>query len=237
MKKVDITGTHNRYQIKKVTRTTADINKPRVATIGWDASLYSTEVQMILLNELHTFLSNSITQENKQTITSNCLLIKHEIEKKLSGYKSQDVIKKKRDILITLKECVEKLQASNMICHYCGEGCNVFYERVREMSQWSLDRIDNSIGHSADNVVISCLKCNLHRRSMSVKKFKDTKDMKTVVLLEPPETEDTIENSTEILEPVITPARSTIFSPRLIQKLTQNIIVDKGVVKSIQEDG
>ena len=68
MKKVDITGTHNRYQIKKVTRTTADINKPRVATIGWDASLYSTEVQMVLLNELHTFLSNSITQENKQTI-------------------------------------------------------------------------------------------------------------------------------------------------------------------------
>lgn len=35
MKKVDITGTHNRYQIKKVTRTTADSNKPRVATIGW----------------------------------------------------------------------------------------------------------------------------------------------------------------------------------------------------------
>ena len=27
--------------------------------------------------------------------------------------------------------------------------------------QWTLDRIDNNIGHSKENVVICCLKCNL----------------------------------------------------------------------------
>ena len=231
MKKVDITGTHNRYQIKKVTRNAEDISKPRVATVGWDPSLYSTEVQMSLLTELHEFLSNSTTQEDKQAINSNCLLMKHEIEKKLAGYRSQDVIKKKTDLLITLDQCVDKLQKSNMVCYYCREVCNVFYERVREMTQWSLDRIDNSIGHSVDNVVISCLKCNLHRRTTHIKKFKDTQDMKTVVLLQNPEAE---EKSTEILESCISPPRGTIFSPRLVQKLTQNIIVDKSIIKPIQ---
>ena len=248
MKKVDITGTHNRYQIKKVTRTQEDICKSRVVTVGWDSSLYSTEVQMDLLRELNKFLSSSITQENKPIINSNCLLMKQEIEKKLSGYKSQDSIKKKTDTLITLRECVDKLQKSNMLCYYCGEVCNVFYERVREMTQWSLDRIDNSVGHSADNVLVSCLKCNLHRRNTNMKKFKDTQEMKTVVLLNPNEEAEAVENgsniseleitteekNTEILEPYSSPPRSTIFSPRLIQKLTQNIIIDKSIIKPIQ---
>ena len=167
MKKVDITGTHNRYQIKKVTRNAEDISKPRVATVGWDPSLYSTEVQMSLLEELHAVLSNSTTQEDKQTINSNCLLMKHEIEKKLSGYKSQDVIKKKTDILITLDQCVDKLQKSNMVCYYCREVCNVFYERVREMTQWSLDRIDNSIGYIPGNVTSCCRTCNIMKLSYS----------------------------------------------------------------------
>ena len=173
--------------------------------------------------------------------------MKHEIEKKLAGYKSQDVIKKKTDLLITLDQCVDKLQKSNMVCYYCREVCNVFYERVREMTQWTLDRIDNSIGHSVDNVVISCLKCNLHRRTTNIKKFKDTNDMKTVVLLQNPDVNaeekssniseleiNTEEKSTEILEPCISPPRGTIFSPRLVQKLTQNIIIDKSIIKPIQ---
>ena len=38
------------------------------------------------------------------------------------------------------------------------------------MQMWTLDRIDNNIGHNRDNVVISCLACNLQKREEEVKK-------------------------------------------------------------------
>jgi hypothetical protein len=47
----------------------------------------------------------------------------------------------------------------------------LLYEIVRELKQWTLDRIDNNNGHNSDNVVICCLECNLKRRKMSQEKF------------------------------------------------------------------
>ena len=54
------------------------------------------------------------------------------------------------------------------------------YENKREPLQWTLDRIDNDIGHSNDNTVICCLKCNLDRRCINDKKFKFTKQMRLI---------------------------------------------------------
>ena len=54
------------------------------------------------------------------------------------------------------------------------------YENVREKKQWTLDRIDNDIGHTSDNVVICCLECNLKRGRLDDKKFKFTKQMKII---------------------------------------------------------
>ena len=45
------------------------------------------------------------------------------------------------------------------------------------MCQWTVDRIDNSIGHDIDNIVISCLKCNLQRKTRSADKFAQTKQL------------------------------------------------------------
>lgn len=45
------------------------------------------------------------------------------------------------------------------------------------MSQWSLDRIDNDIGHDFGNLVISCLKCNLKRRRINKNSFMFTRNM------------------------------------------------------------
>jgi hypothetical protein len=54
------------------------------------------------------------------------------------------------------------------------------YETVREKRQWTLDRINNDIGHNNDNVVICCLECNLKRGRLNDEKFKFTKQMKII---------------------------------------------------------
>ena len=100
---------------------------------------------------------------------------------KISGYKNQDGKKKKlTDKLISYEECLEKLVISKLKCYYCKTDCLITYENVREQSQWTLDRLDNSIGHEKDNVVICCLKCNLKRRTTNDEKFKFTKQMRII---------------------------------------------------------
>ena len=52
------------------------------------------------------------------------------------------------------------------------------YSNVREQRQWTLDRIDNSIGHHKKNTVVCCLKCNLKKGTMDDEKFKFTKQLR-----------------------------------------------------------
>lgn len=108
--------------------------------------------------------------------------LKREVERKINGYKNQDVKKKIFDEnkIIKYEECLEKLVISKLKCYYCKSNCLLAYENVREENQWTLDRIDNSIGHNKDNVVICCLKCNLNRRTMNDEKFKFTKQMRII---------------------------------------------------------
>lgn len=54
----------------------------------------------------------------------------------------------------------------------------IFYQKVREISQWTLDRVDNDLSHKNDNVIIACLKCNLDRRRQNKDKFLFTKQLK-----------------------------------------------------------
>ena len=100
------------------------------------------------------------------------------IQKKLSGYKQQD-IKKRRDGTsnISFDETIEKMIASQLTCYYCRRPVFVIYDDVRQEDQWSLERINNDIPHRCENVEIACLKCNLKRRLMCNKQFKDSKQM------------------------------------------------------------
>ncbi len=106
---------------------------------------------------------------------------KKELQKKLNSYKQQDIKKNKSENgLISYEELLEKLVISKLRCYYCKKETLLLYENNREQKQWTLDRLDNSCGHTKDNVVISCLKCNLERRCLNDEKFLFTKQMRLI---------------------------------------------------------
>lgn len=128
--------------------------------------IYSEKVEQQYLNELYLGKNNKI--------------ISGEINKKRQGYQQQDKRNKKYngDLFISNNAIIEKLVVSKLKCHYCNNKVCITYNKIREKSQWTLDRINNDFGHNYDNVVISCLDCNLSRRCLDHKKFLFTKKLK-----------------------------------------------------------
>ena len=66
---------------------------------------------------------------------------------------------------------------SELKCHYCKKEIKLLYEMVREQCQWSLDRIDNNYGHNYDNLFVTCLSCNLRRKTMYHERYEFTKQL------------------------------------------------------------
>ena len=170
-KKVIISGTVAKYQMKKVIKKPEDVKK-RKTMDQVSLEMFSWESQYSLLNMLTTKTNDEPT----------AFLVKKQIMSKLNNYKQQDLLKKVYDErkLINLEEVICKLQESGLKCLYCKEEVYLLYKMVREMKQWTLDRIDNDIGHFHDNVVISCLDCNLKRRKKSSNAFLFTKQMNII---------------------------------------------------------
>jgi hypothetical protein len=113
-------------------------------------------------------------------------MVSGSILKKLSGYKQQDMKKKRynEERTITYAETIEKLVESKLRCYYCKCTIVIIYEEIRQKNQWTLERINNAIGHYMDNVVIACLDCNLKRGCSNSSYFKSGKDIRTIIKLE-----------------------------------------------------
>jgi hypothetical protein len=109
-------------------------------------------------------------------------MIINQLESKLQNYKQQDVLKKRYDEnkFIQLKEVISYLYNCQLQCYYCKESLLILYDIVRATKQWTLDRIDNDLGHNSDNVIISCLDCNLKRRKRGKDAFLFTKQLNIV---------------------------------------------------------
>lgn len=148
--------------------------KMRVETKTWNINDDDLNhiMQLDILNTIH---KSPITSHNKKYISTFIANLKN----KLSSYKQQDLLKKKYNLstFVTYEQTLQLLVESNLLCHYCHKEIYILYKRVREMSQWSLDRIDNDIGHDFGNLVISCLKCNLKRRRINKNSFMFTRNM------------------------------------------------------------
>jgi hypothetical protein len=124
------------------------------------------------LEMINTFFLENTCQNEK--------MLKREIDKKINSYKSQDIQRELYNelLLISLNDVIEKLVASKLKCYYCSCNLLILYKNVRAENQWTLDRIDNDKCHSNENTLISCLKCNLQRRTRDMNKFLFTKKLK-----------------------------------------------------------
>lgn len=154
--------------------TTKNINcvkekKMRVETKTWGLN------EEELSHEMQVSILKCINKE-KNKYTS--LFMSH-IKSKICSYRHQDIVKKRlnENLLVDFDEVIRLLVDCEMKCCYCSENVYILYEKVRESKQWSLDRINNDIGHNNGNLVIACLECNLKRRRTNKDAFMFTKNM------------------------------------------------------------
>jgi len=190
-KKINISGTSNRYQIKKLISDNTTIIKKRKETEKWDnmpSELYLEEIQHDIVSSVYNnvahdnWIKYNYICDNYITNPIHLKILIGQIERKIASYKQQDVIKKIYDDtqFITLTEVIHKLHECKLQCYYCMNKIFILYEISREQKQWTLDRINNDIGHNNDNVLISCLECNLKRRKTNKDAFLFTKQLKII---------------------------------------------------------
>jgi hypothetical protein len=85
------------------------------------------------------------------------------VRKKVSDYKWQDKKRNRRNDLDT--EFVKtKLLECNKRCFHCNIECTLCNFAKNDKRQFTLDRICEEYGHLKDNVVVSCLECNMYIR-------------------------------------------------------------------------
>ena len=139
-----------------------------------DDAFFNYDKQMEVLRRL---IADDTTLEERKFFI-------REIRAKLDGYARQDKDKEngidELSTIISLDATIEMLLISKLRCAYCRECCELIYKDVMAPRQWTLDRVDNDRGHSANNVVIACLACNLQRRTMDAERFKFGKQLRIV---------------------------------------------------------
>ena len=178
-KQINITVQSNRYQIKKLTQEKkGDKKRIEIEKLNLQVEYFTFEKQFEIINNISKQLNNLNNEEDK---TASKILTK-QIEKKIASYKQQDMDKKilNNEKIINLKCIIDKLIETEIKCYYCKSEMYVLYENVREPKQWSVDRINNNLGHNIDNFVLACLDCNLKRRCRSADKFLFTKQLNII---------------------------------------------------------
>lgn len=140
------------------------------------------EAELLCLKRQQQILHSLYFSNNNDNKNDDLNIMKREIKNKIQGYKQQD--KKNRcfdtHFFISLDDVISMLISSRLKCYYCKNNTVILYNKSKQTNQWTLDRIDNNQGHNRENCVISCLKCNLDRKTLDSNKFLFTKQMKII---------------------------------------------------------
>lgn len=191
-----------RIHIKDKSAVSRILKKDNIRTVcgdkKWDCVpidfFDDREKQLTILEEMYSFncleknrnLSENVGDTIENTVGKGNIqtLYREEIRKKITSYRGQDIDKTKYELndteFITYDYVLELLTESRLQCYYCRKDIYILYKKVRQNNQWTIDRIDNDIGHNKNNCVISCLRCNIQRRLTNEKKFLFTKQMRIV---------------------------------------------------------
>jgi hypothetical protein len=177
-KNIIINGTNNRYHIKKLishNKLEKEIKKREVSkkwTFNEANYKYDNQFKMII----------DISYNNFNYYDDVTKIIIQQIKNKIYGYKQQDIIKKhlNEEKFLTFQSIIQKIIECELKCRYCKEEMFVLYDVSRELYQWSVDRIDNNVGHNIDNFHLACLECNLKRRRRTDEKFLFTKQLNII---------------------------------------------------------
>jgi hypothetical protein len=172
-KLINITGQANKYQIKKLTQE-KKTDKKRV-----EIEKLNVPEEYFIFEKQVEILKNVLNTEEDKNISK--IMLK-QIEKKIYSYKQQDIDKKvlNNEKFIDIKYIIDKLIETGIKCYYCKCEMYILYKNVRDLKQWSVDRVNNDLGHNNDNIVLACLDCNLKRRRKSSDKFLFTKQLNII---------------------------------------------------------
>ena len=166
MKSISITGKRNTDKIKGLENPDMICERNAMKRFSKEVIDFyeSHEEQISVVNKLYMDVR---PLENRE------IFIK-ELEKKINGYKQQDVDKKlyEKEKFITMEHVLSKLTGCKLECYYCQKKCYIIYNEVLSKTQWTIDRVDNNYGHNNDNIVIACLDCNIRRGTMNSDRFK-----------------------------------------------------------------
>jgi len=143
--------------------------------IKFDNPFFKKKLYNIDINQIECIENLYLKGETTPDITNV-------LKQKFNAYKSQDKKSHKFDIEqhITYEEMIEKLYLSKLKCYYCLCDINILYNLKRQKNQWTLERLNNNLGHYASNTCICCLSCNLKRRTENHEYFKKSKQ--TVII-------------------------------------------------------
>lgn len=149
--------------------------KMRVETKTWGLNEIDLEHNK-QLNTINNIIEKKLMEKVEKKYATKIL---SHIKTKIQSYKQQDINKNRlnEEQFVSLESVLELLKECDLKCHYCSKEVYILYEIVREMSQWSLDRINNDIGHNQGNLLVACLECNLKRRRKNKDAFFFTKNL------------------------------------------------------------
>lgn len=174
MKSISITGKRNTDKIKTLENPDMICERNSMKKFPKDLITFyeNHDEQVSVVNKLYMDVR---PLENRE------IFIK-EIEKKISGYKQQDIEKElyEKDRFIDMEHVLSELTGCKLKCYYCEKKCHIIYNEVLSKTQWTIDRIDNNCGHNNGNIVIACLDCNLRRGTMDSNRFKLGKQMRFI---------------------------------------------------------
>jgi Zn-finger protein len=157
-------------------KNTCSKNKKRVVSETWNLP------QEYLVFEKQVEMIHAIRDHEYHFFNKESKILLREIEKKMYGYKQQDLEKHffNAELFLSLQDVIDKMITCEMKCYYCFCPMYLLYEIVRESKQWSVDRLDNDQGHNQHNYVLACLECNLKRRRRTAEKYLFTKQLTIV---------------------------------------------------------